>query len=80
MRLTPSHSASLRLEGMRSPGWKRPDFDASAWDPATVHSEADVRPKDGYDRITWHPSAKLIWAGDLKKDNAILLRLVIEGP
>lgn len=62
------------------PYWKNPNFDASDWDHATIHSTSAVRPKDGYDRITWHPTAKLIWAGDLKKDNTILLRLVVEGP
>lgn len=61
-------------------GWKLPDFDDSDWDKATVHSASDVRPKDGYDQITWDSSAKLIWGSDLKKDNTILLRLVIEGP
>jgi hypothetical protein len=61
-------------------GWKRLDFDDSGWDRATVYAESDVRPKDGYYQINWHPSAKLIWGADLKKDNTILLRLVIHSP
>ncbi len=61
-------------------GWKQLDFDDSDWDRATVFTASNVGPKDGYDRVSWDSSAKLIWGADLKKDNTLLLRLVIKGP
>ncbi|MEP3279551.1 MAG: PEBP family protein [Stappiaceae bacterium] len=59
-------------------GWSTAAFDASAWTPATVHSERAVRPKDGYDEISWDRSAQLIWGPDLETDNTMLCRLVVE--
>ena len=32
-------------------GWTSVNFDDSSWPNATIHSAADVRPKDGYDQI-----------------------------
>jgi hypothetical protein len=61
-------------------GWKAIDYATDSWDLATEFSERDVRPKDGYDRIDWARGAKLIWSKDLKKDNTILFRMVIEKP
>jgi hypothetical protein len=60
--------------------WKSPDYTASDWETATEHSHSAVRPKDGYDQVSWNSQARLIWGKDLKKDNTILLRVVIEGP
>lgn len=57
--------------------WAAPGFDDSTWQPATVHSARDVRPKDGYDQIRWDPSASLIWGPDLKRDNVVLCRITI---
>ena len=57
--------------------WTSPDFDDSGWPAAVVHSAQDVGPKDGYDRITWDSSAKLIWGDNLKQDNTLLCRLTI---
>lgn len=57
--------------------WDTADFDATDWPAATEHSVNAVSPKDGYDRISWDPSAKLIWGSDLETDNTILCRLVI---
>lgn len=54
--------------------WTSPEFDDSAWVPATEWSTADVGPKDGYEEITWDRSARLIWGTDLEVDNTILLR------
>lgn len=59
--------------------WADPDFDDSAWPNATVHSARDVGPKDGYDRIDWDRSAKLIWGPDLKKDNILYCRVTVGG-
>ena len=59
-------------------GWDTAAFDASDWPNASVFSESDVRPKDGYDRITWDQSAKLIWGPDLEQSNTVLCRITVE--
>lgn len=59
-------------------GWATAQFDASSWPTATEHSERSVRPKDGYDRISWDSSAQLIWGPDLETDNTLLCRLLVE--
>ena len=61
-------------------GWKSATFDDSAWQNATAHSAADIDPKGGYDQITWHGSAELIWGSDLETDNTVLCRATVEGP
>jgi len=62
-------------------GWKDAGFDdSSAWSPATVHSEAEVGPKDGYDQISWNSATQIIWTADLETHNTILCRLTVEGP
>ena len=58
--------------------WTSPDFDDSAWPNATEHSERDVSPKDGYDRVSWTRSAKLVWSDDLVQDNTLLCRLTVQ--
>ncbi len=60
------------------PGWDKAGFDASDWPKASVYSEREVRPKDGYDRIDWVSEAKLIWGPDLEQSNTILCRVVVE--
>ncbi|MCV0424643.1 MAG: PEBP family protein [Roseibium sp.] len=59
--------------------WMAPDFNDSSWPRASVHRESDVRPKDGYDRVSWDASAKLIWGPDLKKDNILYCRVTVGG-
>lgn len=59
--------------------WTAPGFDDSSWPKATVHSAREVGPKDGYDRIRWDRSAKLIWGPDLKKDNILYCRVTVGG-
>lgn len=61
-------------------GWKSDTFSTDDWQPAKEYTESEVRPKDGYDRVVWDKKAKLIWSDDLKKDNTILFRVVIEKP
>ena len=61
-------------------GWRRPDFDDSAWPSAVEHSEADVRPRGGYDAIEWADGARLIWGADLETHNTVLCRLTVERP
>lgn len=58
--------------------WDTINFDASGWQSATEHSEDAVRPKDGYNRISWDDNAKLIWGSDLETDNTMLCRLVVK--
>ncbi len=57
--------------------WTAVDFDDSTWTSAVEHSESAVRPKDGYDRIQWDRSSRLIWSNDLVQDNTLLCRLQI---
>ena len=58
-------------------GWKAATFDDSAWPAATEHSKAAVSPKDGYDDISWSPSAKFIWGADLESHNTVLCRVTM---
>lgn len=72
---------ACRFEKTEAPaGWTSAGFDASQWETATEWSEGAVRPKDGYNRIQWHDSARLIWGSDLEVDNTILLRLTVLTP
>lgn len=67
--------ATCEFEIIDAPAdWTSVSFDDSAWSTATVWSEADVSPKDGYDEISWDASAQLIWGTDLEVDNTVLLR------
>lgn len=59
--------------------WTTAGFDDSGWSTATVWSEADVSPKDGYDQISWDGTAALVWGTDLEIDNTVLLRTTISG-
>ncbi|MCX2840908.1 YHYH protein [Microbulbifer thermotolerans] len=61
-------------------GWMTTAFDDSQWPFAVEHSASEVGPKEGYNRINWAPQAKLIWGGDLKKDNTLLCRVTITSP
>lgn len=67
--------ATCQFEIIDAPAdWTAVGFDDSSWSSATVWSEADVSPKDGYDQISWDASAELIWGTDLEVDNTVLLR------
>lgn len=61
-------------------GWKTAVFDDSSWTATTIHSASAVSPKDGYDQISWNPSAELIWGPDLETDNTILCRVTVDAP
>lgn len=74
----PDPDTTCQFESVEEPiGWVEAGFDDSAWTPATEWDEGAVRPKDGYDQITWSPSAKLVWGGDLEVDNTVLFRLTV---
>lgn len=59
-------------------GWKELGFNDSGWANAKEYSERTVRPKDGYDRIRWDGSAKLIWGPDLETNNTLICRLEVK--
>jgi len=59
--------------------WTSASFDDSAWEGASEWSAADVSPKGGYDEVSWHESAYLIWGTDLESDNTVLLRYSTSG-
>jgi hypothetical protein len=61
-------------------GWRRAGFDDAEWPSAVEHSEADVRPRGGYDAIRWRDGARLIWTADLETHNTLLCRLTVEQP
>ncbi|MEM9853912.1 MAG: PEBP family protein [Pseudomonadota bacterium] len=62
---------------MPATDWIAPGFDDSGWQAATEYSERAVRPKDGYDAISWDSAARIIWSGDLERDNIVLCRATI---
>lgn len=59
-------------------GWDSAGFDDSGWPSAQVFSAAQVRPKGGYDQITWDSGAQLIWGPDLETSNTVLCRLTVD--
>ncbi len=73
--------AACRFERTEAPpGWASAGFDDGSWSAATEWTAADVRPKDGYNKIKWDGAARLIWGSDLEVDNTILLRLTVPAP
>jgi len=70
-----------RFEAIPEPeGWRMPGFDDSEWPSAVEHSAAAVRPKGGYDDISWRDGARLIWSADLETQNTLLCRLTVRRP
>lgn len=61
-------------------GWTSAGFDDATWVPATTYTEDEVGVKDGYNDISWDPSARLIWTSSLTKDNTILWRHTVTSP
>ncbi len=76
----PDPNATCQFDSVPAPtNWTTASFDAGKWDAATEWSAEAVGPKDGFDEITWDPSARLIWGGDLKVDNTVLFRFTAAG-
>ena len=70
-----------RFEAKAEPeGWREPGFDDSGWPAAVEHSAAAVRPKGGYDDISWRGGARLIWSADLETQNTLLCRMTVQAP
>ena len=61
-------------------GWTSAGFDDATWAPATTYSGEEVGVKEGYNDISWDPSARLIWTSSLTKDNTILWRHTVNSP
>lgn len=71
---------SCRAKILEAPaGWMENGFDDGQWAPASEHSSDAVRPKGGYDEIKWNADARFIWSKDLKLDNTVLCRTVIDA-
>ncbi len=61
-------------------GWKAAAFDTTAWEAATVYTQAQAGVKDGYFDIRWDPAAQLVWTSDLNADNTLLCKVRVVGP
>lgn len=57
--------------------WDLAAFDAADWPQAHVYTETQVDPKMGYDDVSWHTDAELIWGPDLEQSNTVLCRLSV---
>jgi len=60
--------------------WTQKTYKDKQWFNATEYSKDEVGVKDGYFDISWSPLARLIWSGDLKLDNYLLLRKTFSAP
>lgn len=60
--------------------WVQKTYNDKQWLNATEYSKDEVGVKDGYFDIGWSPLARLIWSGDLKLDNYLLLRKTFSAP
>ncbi len=77
----PNPSETCTFSSMEEPdGWQAADFDTTDWSAATEYTEAQVDPKDGYDRIRWDGAARLVWTSDLETDNTLLCKISIAAP
>ena len=63
--------------GEEPEGWKNSRFDDSDWPNAVEHTAADVRPRRGYEEISWQSDVRLIWTNSLETDNTVLCRFTI---
>jgi hypothetical protein len=69
-----------RVENTPLPdGWQRPGFDDSGWAAATEYTEEEIGPKQPYFAHDFK-GAKFIWSSNVKLDNRVLFRRVIETP
>ena len=59
--------------------WYYTTFKDSGWKNASEFSKEVVGVKSGYFDFSWASSASLVWSSDLKLDNTILLRKVVQS-
>ena len=76
--MNPDQECRFRIQDVPE-NWASADFDDSGWPGAVEHSIQAVRPHGGYNRVSWQPSAKLIWTEDLVVDNTLLCRFILTG-
>jgi len=61
--------------------WMTPDFDDSAWLPATLYAADKVTNQSAYvDYTDRFGAAKFIWSGNLNLDNQVVTRITLEAP
>lgn len=69
-----------RVESVPAPdNWFAVDFDDSHWPQARVYTEEVVRPKGPFYEHDFE-GANFIWSDDVKLDNVVLFRTVINAP
>jgi hypothetical protein len=74
---TPENDCGSQI-GEEPEGWKRASFDDSDWPNAVEHTAQDVRPRHGYEEVSWHTETRLIWTDSLETDNTVLCRFTIQ--
>ena len=77
---TAASSCGLPVKLTEPTNWKDRGFDTSGWGNASVYTATQIGVKEGYYDITWQPTAKLIWTGDLQADNTLLCKLTVNQP
>jgi len=75
---TPERDCQSKI-GEEPEGWKNASFDDSDWPNAVEHTAQDVRPRRGYEEVTWRPETRLIWTDNLETDNTVLCRFTIQA-
>lgn len=71
---------SPRVESVPAPdNWFAVDFDDSHWSHARVYTEQEVAPKGPFYEYDFK-GAHFIWSDDVKLDNVVLFRTVINAP
>jgi hypothetical protein len=69
-----------RVESLPVPdNWFGVEFDDSSWSRAKEYTEEEVGPKDPFYEHDFK-GAKFIWSDDVKLDNVVLFRTVIQTP
>ena len=69
-----------RVESVAIPkNWFTEDFDDSKWSQATEYTEEQIDPKEPFFEHDFK-GAKFIWSGDVKLDNVVLFRKVVNEP
>ena len=59
--------------------WTSATYKDTSWKYATEFSKQTVGVKEGYFDYSWTSGAALVWSADLKLDNTILLRKVVQS-
>jgi hypothetical protein len=77
---TAASSCGVPVKLTEPTNWKDRGFDTTGWGNASVYTGTQIGVKEGYYDITWQPSAKLIWTGDLQADNTLLCKLTVNQP